>query len=340
MSQTLTIEESRLLMRLTQRLCRPTGQGGLLADKGLADDLVGLFRADFLGHSRWNPAHRAFENVRCFGRDQEMAKQYVESFQFEDPISPKARHLREPTLVYDIMPRDELMRTRYYSDFLLPFKTVDGLDLHLYQGTHNVGDLRIWRAPGCKPLGEHEAVLLELLRPYLLNAMLSFDELASPDGGIDLAAAEHCRWPCFTSAPQLGIRTANAAADRLMADLSEADAQELLSCIEQVAQTGYPYVWDEFTLCVARSCESAIAVVQFVPVLSATGAAFGLERAFGLTPREAHVCLLLAEGHTDHRIAATLGISYWTVRTHLRKAFIKCDVENRVELTRALVTLI
>jgi DNA-binding CsgD family transcriptional regulator len=75
------------------------------------------------------------------------------------------------------------------------------------------------------------------------------------------------------------------------------------------------------------------------PSLSATGAAHRLERAFGLTPREAQVCLQLAAGRTDEQIADSLGISYWTVRTHLRKVFIKFDVANRVELTRALVTL-
>jgi len=335
----LTIEESRQLMRVTQRLCRPPGPGGLLADKDLADDLASLFQADFLGSTRWNPEQRAFENARCVGRGDEMARQYVERFQFEDPISPKARLRREPSLAHAIVPRHELMRTRYYGEFLLPFKTVDGIDLYLYQGAHNVGDLRIWRAPGRKPLGEHEVALLDLLRPYLLNAMLSFGELAGPDGGVNLAAAEQCRWPCFTQAPQLGVRPANASADKLLGSLPEADAQALRHRIEHVARSGRPSAWEEFTLCVARGTDSAATVVQLVPVLSATGAAHALERAFGLTPREAQVCLQLAAGRTDDRIAAALGISYWTVRTHLRKVFTKFDVANRVELTRVLVTL-
>lgn len=335
----LTIEESRQLMRVTQRLCRPPGPGGLLADKDLADDLAGLFQADFLGSTRWNPEQRAFEDARCVGRGDEMARQYVERFQFEDPISPKARLRREPSLVHAIVPRRELMRTRYYGEFLLPFKTVDGIDLYLYQGTHNVGDLRVWRAPGRKPLGEHEAVLLGLLQPYLLNAMLSFGELAAPDGGVNLAAAEQCRWPCFTQASQLGVRPANASANKLLGSLPEADAQALRHRIERVAHSGRPSAWEEFTLCVARGTDSAASVVQLVPVLSATGAAHALERAFGLTPREAQVCLQLAAGRTDDRIAAALGISYWTVRTHLRKVFTKFDVANRVELTRVLVTL-
>ncbi len=339
MPGTLTIEESRQLMRVTQRLCRPPVPGGLLADKDLADDLARLFHADFLGSTRWNPEHRGFEDARCIGREDEMARQYVERFQFEDPISPKARHCREPSLIHAIVPRDELMRTRYYREFLLPFKTVDGIDLYLYQGTHNVGDLRIWRAPGRKALGEHEVALLGLLRPYLLNAMLSFSELAAPGGGFNPAGAEQCRWPCFTHAPRLGVHSANGAAERLLGELPEADAQALRLRIERVARAERPSAWEEFTLCVARGSDSATTLVQFVPVLSATGAAHTFERAFGLTPREAQVCLLLVAGHADERIAAALGISYWTVRTHLRKVFIKVGVANRVELTRVLMTL-
>lgn len=59
--------------------------------------------------------------------------------------------------------------------------------------------------------------------------------------------------------------------------------------------------------------------------------------AYGLTPREAQVCGLLAAGRTDDQIAAALHISYWTVRAHLRKVFLKFEISNRVELTRLLV---
>ena len=123
MPGTLTIEESRQLMRVTQRLCRPARPGGLLADQELADDLARLFHADFLGSTRWNSERRAFENAHCHGRGAEMAQQYLEHFQFEDPISPKARHRREPCLTGAVVPREELTRTRYYGEFLLPFKT-------------------------------------------------------------------------------------------------------------------------------------------------------------------------------------------------------------------------
>lgn len=216
---------------------------------------------------------------------------------------------------------------------------MDGIDLYLYRGPRNIGDLRIWRAPGQPPMGDREVALLSLLRPYLLNAMLGFGELADGDD-VNVASAEPCRWPCFVHTQGLGMRPANAAAERLWVGLPEADAQSLRARIEHVARAGRPSAWEEFTLCVARGSDGAATVVQCVPVLPATGAASDLESAFGLTPREAQVCLQLATGRTDGQIAAALGLSYWTVRTHLHKVFIKFDVANRVDLAGALGTLV
>jgi len=338
MPDTLTIDDSRRLMRVTQRLCRPLRAGGLLADPALADELTQLFNADFLGSTRWNPERRAFENAHCVGRGPDMAHAFVERFQYEDPISPKLRHRRQACPIHAAMPREDLVRTRYYNEFLLPFKTVDGIDLYLHQGAHHVGDLRVWRAPGRKALGERERVLLDLLRPYLLNAMLGFGELAGSGDEIDHTAAERCRWPCFTHTPGRGrARAANPAAERLLGGLAVADAHVLRDRVEAVARSGRPMIWDEYTLCIARSGDDPGAWVQLVPVLSATGEQQRIEQAFGLTPREAQVCLLLVAGRTDEQIAAALGISYWTVRTHLRKVFVKFEVGSRVELTRLLV---
>jgi DNA-binding CsgD family transcriptional regulator len=338
MPLTLSLEDSRRLLRVTQRLGRPQAAAGLLADSGLARDLASLFRADFLGSTRWNPSRRAFEDAYCIGRGPEMARQYQDHFQFEDPISPRARLRRGPCLALAIVPRAALARTAYYGDFLRPFRTVDGIDLYLYQGSRNVGDLRLWRAPGQPAMGEREVTLLDLLRPYLLNAMLGSRELAGDD--FDAAQqAEHCPWACFAHGDGLGVRPANAAAERLWSGLPEAGAQTLLARIEHVVRSGRPSAWEGFTLCLARGADRAASVVQLVPDASSAGPAGRLEQAFGLTAREAEVCLLLAAGRTDGQIARALGISYWTVRTHVHKAFVKFDVANRLDLARVLGAL-
>jgi DNA-binding CsgD family transcriptional regulator len=55
-----------------------------------------------------------------------------------------------------------------------------------------------------------------------------------------------------------------------------------------------------------------------------------------LTPQEAWIAQLAAEGHTNTDIGTRLFISPRTVEYHLRKVFVKFDISSRKELTRAL----
>ncbi len=55
-----------------------------------------------------------------------------------------------------------------------------------------------------------------------------------------------------------------------------------------------------------------------------------------LTPREAEIARLAAEGLTNKEIALALDISHWTVATHLRRIFDKTSVNRRAALGCAL----
>jgi DNA-binding CsgD family transcriptional regulator len=60
----------------------------------------------------------------------------------------------------------------------------------------------------------------------------------------------------------------------------------------------------------------------------------GSEKA--LSPRELQIARHLAEGYTTLNIAAILGVSPNTVRTHIRRAYTKLGVCSRIELLRRL----
>jgi DNA-binding CsgD family transcriptional regulator len=58
----------------------------------------------------------------------------------------------------------------------------------------------------------------------------------------------------------------------------------------------------------------------------------GLCRAFGLTPRETDIVLLLAAGQGPAEIAARLGISLGNVRGHLNRIFAKTGTGSQAQL--------
>ena len=64
-----------------------------------------------------------------------------------------------------------------------------------------------------------------------------------------------------------------------------------------------------------------------------------LEAMLGLTPTEAEIALLLAEGWTARQIEAMTGRSYSTVRTHLKNIFAKLRVSRQLEVAKAVLAL-
>ena len=64
-----------------------------------------------------------------------------------------------------------------------------------------------------------------------------------------------------------------------------------------------------------------------------------VEAVLGLTPTEAEVAVLLAEGHTVRQIAAATDREYSTVRSHLKHTFSKLGVTRQFEVAQAVHSL-
>jgi DNA-binding NarL/FixJ family response regulator len=55
-------------------------------------------------------------------------------------------------------------------------------------------------------------------------------------------------------------------------------------------------------------------------------------RIFGLPPQQARVVEQILLGKRDKQIAVELGLSTWTVRSHLTRTFVRLGVRDRSEL--------
>jgi DNA-binding CsgD family transcriptional regulator len=57
-----------------------------------------------------------------------------------------------------------------------------------------------------------------------------------------------------------------------------------------------------------------------------------------LSPREQQIAGMVARGFPDKTIAAELGISRWTVATHLRRIYVKLGVHSRAAMVAKLAS--
>lgn len=59
-------------------------------------------------------------------------------------------------------------------------------------------------------------------------------------------------------------------------------------------------------------------------------------RPLRLSPRERQIAVLVAQGFPTKAIALRLGISIWTVSTHLRRLFARFGVSSRAAMVARL----
>ena len=82
------------------------------------------------------------------------------------------------------------------------------------------------------------------------------------------------------------------------------------------------------------------ALVLIVDPVERTRIAPGfVQAALGLSPTEADIAVLLAEGRTTREIAVTTGRRYSTVRTHLKHIFAKLGVSRQLDVAQLVVAL-
>src|SRR5580658_5182353 len=135
-------------------------------------DVMRLLRGDFGASYVWDARKNRFDEAVNFNMTPSNLRRYEEWYQFRDPMTFELRARRRATLVDQVIPRHKLIRTEFYNDFLARDGLHHGVNMFIFDGDRDLGDLRIWRARGRPDFSERDTGLLDALEPHLRRALL------------------------------------------------------------------------------------------------------------------------------------------------------------------------
>lgn len=141
-------------------------------------ELLTLLRADYFASFVWHPDERRFTEHVSINMDPDNLQRYCSYYQFHNPISAETQRLRCAVRVNDVIAQRELIKTEFYNDFLARDGLYHGLNLYVFDGDTNIGDLRVWRHRRHAGFEDADLQLMEMIKPHFCNAMRNIFRLA------------------------------------------------------------------------------------------------------------------------------------------------------------------
>lgn len=333
--------EIKLLFNIFEKLSSIQDQKSIR--KEIFDDLLHLFNADFIASYIWDQDMKVFGKGVSVNMSSDNLLNYEKYYQFCDPITLELQKRREATLVSEVMPQKELMSTEFFNDFLFKDGLYHGMNLYAYDGNLNIGDLRIWRARKKSSFGDKELTLLNILQPYFRNALRNIKIMAKAEKKASFwnELLENTNTALFLFDDVGKLVSRNKQAQLIENELKAAEYIDFYSHIRSLADKNFCRTqWGAYFLSACSvPCPDKERPLTAVMANRTSNVKIDKDMLTGrhqLTPREIEVCLLIFKGLIDNEIAEILGISFYTVRTHLKNIFRKTDVTNRTELISAL----
>lgn len=132
---------------------------------------LALFRADHFASYIWNSPSGCFAHRVAIHMDPANLQRYEAWYQYRDPITFALQSRRHATLVSEVMPRRDFLKTEFFNDFLARDGLHWGINLHAFDGDEALGDLRIWRGRSGNEFSAHDKQLLDMLAPAFVAAL-------------------------------------------------------------------------------------------------------------------------------------------------------------------------
>ncbi len=132
---------------------------------------LALFRADHFASYIWSAPSGCFAHPVAIHMDPANLQRYEAWYQYRDPITFALQSRRHATLVSEVMPRRDFLKTEFFNDFLARDGLHWGINLHAFDGDEALGDLRIWRGRRGNEFTAHDKQLLDMLEPAFVAAL-------------------------------------------------------------------------------------------------------------------------------------------------------------------------
>jgi DNA-binding CsgD family transcriptional regulator len=330
------------------------------------------------GHSAvlfWHDsATQRSEALHLFNEDPHYTRLYFEKYLPMNPMFPAATFM-EAGLVHsstDIMPQDELVKTRFYKEWIKPQGITDALAVNLEKGTtcSSLLNVRMGESYG---MADTEAQRrLSLLVPHVQRAVSIgrlFDQTKASEKAL-ATALDHVEAAVLLVGADGAIAFANEPAKAMLADGARirtvdgrlravaTETDRMLCNIFESAQNGDASVgvrgvavplttspqeqWFAHVLPLTSgnrrqaglAYEAVAAVFIRKSVPDATAPLEAIARQYKLTASEVRVLDALLKVHSVKEIAETLGLSQATVKTHLHNLFRKTGTRRQSQLVK------
>lgn len=176
----VTAAESRVLSRIFGLLSEDLSEHDVR--EAVGHDLLELLQADFYASFVWQERPGRFDKAVFLNMDPNNLAAYESYFQYHDPITFKLQARREATLVTQVMPQRDLMRTEFFNDFLARDGLYWGVNAYSYVGDRNIGDVRVWRSRKRDNFDGHTLELLRLVEPAFTGALARAERIPAMSG--------------------------------------------------------------------------------------------------------------------------------------------------------------
>ncbi len=178
----LSAIQTRQFSDLLDVLSQP-GDSATLRQR-LVKPVANLLNADYVASLVWDDAAQRFGDGVCCHADTTHLRDYEGRYQFTDPIARLLHPRRYPTLVTQVIPQRELIKSEFFDRFLHAGSMYWGVNLYAHDGRSDVGDLRIWRSRNKGNFDLNEVEILRTIYPCLVNALAGAKvAIQSPQGG-------------------------------------------------------------------------------------------------------------------------------------------------------------